>query len=442
MAGYLQESKTINGSTATEQLIKAALQDPNNPEPLYGLGYLHMQNGIRTKNTRELELAERYLITVLAQFPGNQNTLQALYNIYYDNILRSRSPDALGKATSIFMQLPDSVRSVSNPPSLAKFAAVAAEQERLHQPDRQMLREILLQAIHESPQTDNSYIQLAHLYREDRYFALAIATLKLGAENIQNSAALYRAIAEAYNKRAEVNGCNYEHVSDIQNAGKYYQLAIPLSPEDQTLHFALSESFFDQNLYQLGLNEVQIASDLKPSGESIGLAAQNFSVFGYHQQALALLQTAVAQGYNLGNAGHHEIYMNLGDWKNAAVGFNQYVQNRNKFSVYDLIKSDMIADQAKLSPWLNPGRISASTLWEKALLDYWSSSISADKLKNMANTHCEKTEYFFYTGYRDLQAGKTNQATAKFNAAIQQDTYRFIERPLARYFLQRYGTTE
>jgi lipoprotein NlpI len=62
-------------------------------------------------------------------------------------------------------------------------------------------------------------------------------------------------------------------------------------------------------------------------------------------------------------------------------------------------------------------------------------------LKKQAHTSCEKTEYYFYTGYKDLQAGQTSQANSKFNAAIAQNTYRFIERPLARYFLQKNTST-
>ena len=74
--------------------------------------------------------------------------------------------------------------------------------------------------------------------------------------------------------------------------------------------------------------------------------------------------------------------------------------------------------------------------WEQTLLNYWQARASADDLKKTALTRCEKTEYFFYTGYQDLQAGRTAQAHTKFKAAIDQNTYRFIERPLAAYFLQ------
>jgi len=437
MASYLQASQNINSNAMVLPLVQKALQDPNNTEPLYGLGYLHMQTGIANKNAAELELAEIYLKEVLTQFPGNQMVLQALYNVYYDNTLRSRTPTAFENAKALFVQIPESASGDLNPPSLAKFAATLHTQEKNRQPDRQALREILLAAIQESPQTGNAYIQLAALYSEDRYFPLAIATLKMGAENIQTSADLYKAIADTYVKRSEVNGCNYENPSDIQNSGKYYQLAIPLKPEDQALHFSLSQTFFDQNRNQLGLHEAQVALDIKPTKESISLKAQHLSTLGYHTQAIALLQNAVGQGYNLSEAGYHEIFMNQGDWKKAAEGFNAYVKNREKFSVYDLIKSDIIARQAQVQPWLLSKKVVISNKWEQTLFNYWGARINADELKKIALTRCEKTEYFFYTGYQDLQAGKTTQAHTKFKAAIDQNTYRFIERPLAAYFLQK-----
>lgn len=436
MASYFLQSQKLHNTNTVNQLIKTAQQDPSNTEPLYSLGYLHMQNGINSKNAQELNLAETYLTEVLIQFPGNQSVLQALYNVYYDNTLRNRNADAFEKAKAIFMQLPDAGRADMNPPSLAKFGATLLKQEQERQTNHQALREILLEAIHESPQIDTPYIQLARIYREDRYFALALATLKLGAETISNSAELYEAISDTYNKRAEVNGCNYEHKSDIKNASKYYQLAVPLKPDDQALHFALSQSFFDQNLNQLGLNEGKIALDLKTSSESISLNAQNYSTLGYHQQAVALLQQAIDQGYSASDSGYHEIYMNKGDWKNAASGFASYVKNREKFSVYDLIKSDMIAQQAQIQPWPISKKVAVNNTWEQALFNYWGARMSADDLKKMAHTSCEKTEYYFYTGYKDLLAGNKAQANTKFTAAINQNTYRFIERPLARYFLQ------
>ena len=437
MSSQLMASQKVNASPLVVEFIKKALTDPKNTEPLYGLGYLHMESGIQNKNASELELAEAYLTEVLTQFPGNQAVLQALYNVYYDSTLRGRLPSAVEKAKEIFKLIPESARGELNPPSLAKFAATAYQQEINKQPDRQALREILLAAIQESPQTENAYIQLARLYREDHYFPLAIATLKMGEENNKTSVDLYKTIADTYVKRSEVNGCNYENPSDIQNSSKYYQLAIPLKPEDQDLHTSLSQAFFDQNRNQLGLHEAQLALDIKPTKENMSLKAQHLSTLGYHPQALALLQAAVGKGYSLSEAGYHEIYMNQGDWAKAAEGFHAYSKNRTKFSVYDLIKSDIIAQQAQVQPWPLAKHVTTNTKWEQHLFDYWQARTSADELKKIALTRCEKTEYFFYTGYQDLHAGRTAQAHTKFKAAIDQNTYRFIERPLAAYFLQK-----
>ncbi len=145
----------------------------------------------------------------------------------------------------------------------------------------------------------------------------------------------------------------------------------------------------------------------------------------------------MALGYSASDAGYHELFMYNGDWKKSADAFAVYIQSRKKFSVYDLIKSDIIAQQAQIQPWLYSHQLSLQTTWEKSLLNFWQAKIDADELKKVAFTRCEKTEYFFYTGYQDLQAGRTAQAQAKFKAAIAQNTYRFIERPWANYFLNR-----
>ncbi|MET0357542.1 MAG: hypothetical protein ABW044_12245 [Cellvibrio sp.] len=436
LADRLQESIKINNSSSLNDVVQSALKDPGNAEPLYTIAYTHMQSGINNKNQRELELAEIYLKEVLTKFPGNRAALSVLYNVYYENILRNYKASAFEDAKGIFMQMPESARATMNPPSLARFVATALQQEKSRQLNIQALRGILLQAIQESPLTDTSYIHLAKLYRDDRYFSLAIATLKLGEENIRTSADLYKAIADTYVKRAEVNGCNYEHKSDIENAAKYYQLAIPLKPDDQILHASLAESFLDQGRNQLGLNEAKIALDIKSSNESLSLYAQSLSVLGYDAQAITFLEQAKAEGYGAQHAGYHEIYMNKGDWKNAAIGFNTYIKGREQFSVYDLIKSDIIAQQNKTVSPLTGAKVTTNNQWEQSLLSYWNTRSTADDLKKVAYTNCEKTEYYFYTGYKDLQAGQTTQARAKFTEAINQNTYRFIERPLAKYFLQ------
>jgi len=437
LAEYFDESLKINNASPINKFIQSAIQEPGNPEPLYSLGYFHMQSGISTKSKRELELADIYLNEVLTKLPGNSAVLSALYNVYYESVLRDYNANAFENAKAIFTQLPESSKATTNPPSLAKFVAAAIQQEKNRELNMEALRDILLHAIQESPLADNSYIHLAKLYRDDRYFSLALATLKLGAENIHTSADLYKAIAETYVKRAEVNGCSYEHAFDLENAAKYYQLAIPLKPDDQILHASLSESFLDQNRNQLGLNEAKIALDLKPTSAALGLYAQNLSMLGYHPQAKLVLDQAMAEGYGAEHAGYHEVYMNMGDWKNAAAGFNLYINEREKFTVYDFIKNDIIAQQTSSTTVLPIDKVVANTSWEKALFNFWASQSTDEALKKTAYTTCEKTEYYFYTGYKDLQAGKRAQAQTKFKEAINQNTYRFIERPLARYFLQQ-----
>lgn len=437
IAALLLDSKNTNNSNPVITAIKAINKDPNNPESLYTLGYLHMQSAIQNKNIHEKNLAVNYFNEILTMVPGNQAVLSSLYNIYYDETLHNTTPDAYENAKITFKQLPLSLHATMNPPSLARFAAVMNSQEKRKQTNHQELRELLLDAIQESPQSDNAYIQLARIYTEDHYFSLALATLKLGIENIGNSVDLFNATAATYENRADVNGCNYEHNSDILNATKYYKLAIPLKPDDQSLHYNLARSYFDQNLNQLALNEAMIATELHPDAENLSANAQNFSMLGYSQKSNELLAQALAQGYNISDTGYHEIYMNQGNWQQAAKGFSAYIQVTDKFTVYDLIKSDIISQQANLQPWPMNKKISLKTAWEAALYKYWSAAISDEELKQSAHNSCEKTEYFFYTGYKDMQRGQTTQAKLKFTAAINQNTYRFIERPLARYFLQK-----
>ena len=129
--------------------------------------------------------------------------------------------------------------------------------------------------------------------------------------------------------------------------------------------------------------------------------------------------------------------MNMGDWKNASAGFDLYSKEREKFTVYDFIKSDIIAQQTNNKAAISMDKVVANTSWEKALFNFWNAQSTDQALEKIAYTSCEKTEYYFYTGYKDLKNGKTAQAQAKFTAAIEQNTFRFIERPLARYFLQQ-----
>jgi hypothetical protein len=435
--GLLQESRKANSSAAISKLVKKVKQDPGNPELIYTLAYEHMQNAQTNKSVREHDLAISYFSKVLEMVPGSQAVLLSLYYIYYNDTINNHSPTSFENAKRIFMQVPESSRGEMNPPSLAKYALTVIWQETQHQPDHQYLRGILLDAMHELPSNDVAYIELAKLYSEDHYFALALATLKLGAENIHDSVELYKAIGITYEKRAEANGCNYEHSSDIANAAKYYKMAIPLKPTEQSLHYNLSRTLFDQNLNNLGLHEADIALELEASKIDLAIAAQNYSMLGNNKKANTLLGRAMESGYTMSETGYHEIFMNEGDWKTAAKGFSAYISGRTTYSVYDLIKSDIIAQQAQQKPWIVNKKISLNSDWEENLFKYWDTKITADELKTMAHTSCEKTEYYFYTGYQDYRDGKIELAKSKFSAAINQNTYRFIERPLARYFLQK-----
>lgn len=435
ITALLQESKKIQSSPTITSLIKKAEKNVNAPEPLYDLAYTHLKHAQATQNMSEYNLARNYFSEILLLVPGNLAVIGALYNIYYDDILHNRSTNAFQKAKDYFLQMPESIQATMNPPSLAKFVATAVAQEAQHQHDHQVLRDILLQAIQEQPKNDSAYIQLAKIYSEDHYFSLAIATLKLGSENIKDSAELYKAIASTYEKRANVNNCSYENPNDIANATKYYKLAIPLAPDNQELHYSLSSSLIDQHQNILGLNESSIALELDPNITALSITAQDYSILQHPQKAKELLALALNKGFSISEGSYHEINMNLGEWKNAADGFSAYVKTRNTFTVYDLIKSDIIAQQSKQQPWLTQDKITVENKWEESLLHYWTTSIGAENLKKMAHNSCEKTEYYFYSGYKDLRNGQTAQANAKFAEALNQKTYRFIERPLASYFL-------
>lgn len=437
LAALLEESRATTQSPMMIKFVEEAIAEPDNPERLYNLGYNHMQLGINNRDTRELKLATQYLTRVLAMVPGNQSVLNALYNVYYDDTFNNRYLAAYDTARDIWSQLAESTRLTMNPPSLAKFAATLIWQEKNHQADRQQLRDILLRATQENPYNDKAYIQLAKLYSEDHYFALALATLKLAEENITNSADLYKTIGLTYEQRAEANNCNYEHRGDIAKSAKYYKLAVPLKAEDAQLHYNLAYAFFDQDLNQLGLNETGLALELGKQVGDLALNAQHYSMLGMHSKANSFLNMALSQGYSAAEAGVHEIYMNQGDWQNAAKSFDSYLKSRSNFTVYDLIKSDIIARETQQRPLIVNQKISLGNDWEEALFNFWSAKISSEDLKKQAHNTCEKTEYYFYTGYRDLSAGQSDQAKTKFTAALDQKTYRFIERPLARLFLQQ-----
>ncbi|HSC67765.1 MAG TPA: hypothetical protein VLC79_08750, partial [Cellvibrio sp.] len=277
----------------------------------------------------------------------------------------------------------------------------------------------------------------AKMYREENYYPLAMATLKLGEQKITSSQGLYEAIANTYEARAEASGCSYEKSAYLKDAIHYYQKAVPLAPDDAEIHYALARLYLDQDLYQLALHESSILMELKPTAENIAFAAQNYSIQGNEQKAHSLLDQAKAKGLNKSDPAPHEIYMNSGDWMKAALSFNEYLQTQKNINVYDLIKADIISQQAdtdfaKVAP---QKQLIFNSEWEAAIYAYWTNKMTRSQLEQTAKNRCERTEYFFYSGYRDYRSGQTASAKASFSAALAQNTYRFIERPLARHFL-------
>lgn len=431
----LDKTATLDKSKNYKDLIADVEKDPSNPEPIYNLGYNHMQSALKSHALDEHDLAISYLSEALTIVPGNQSVLNALYAIYYEDTLREQ-PMGYENALKVFNQLPESSRNQLNPPSVARYVVETLNQQKTKQRNRQALRDILLTAIKEQPRNDVSYYQLARLYAEDRYYPMAIATLRLGLEQAPKSIDLIKYTASYYEERAESTGCNYEHTSYIQSANDYYKKAVALEPENPKYHYDLARTAMDLNLAHVSRYEMQLANELKVNPAGLMTAAQFSSIMGNHKEATALLQSALKQGYETKDSGFHEIYMNQGDWQNAAKGYAAYVKNLNKYSVYDLIKSDIIAKQAGTSPFIVNQKISLGSDWEESLFNFWNFKISDTDLKKSAKNLCEKTEYLFYSGYRDLMNNKKELAQSKFRETINQPVPRFIERPLARVFLE------
>jgi cytochrome c-type biogenesis protein CcmH/NrfG len=434
---------TSDSTNSTEEI--AALetqvqQTPNNAELHYKLGLAYIVHAEKNKSSRSRELAIKNFRTVLKLVPGNIATLKLLYNIYYEDIVAGNEK-AFTKASDLFNQLPSEIQTEVNAPSLGVFLHRYMAQKKSDKQNLPELYNALLAAMREQPASDKAYIQLAKMYREESYYPLALATLKLGAEQINDSQGLYEAIATTYEARAEASGCSYEKSAYIDDAIQFYQQAVPLAPGNAELHYALARLYLDQNRHQLALHESSILMDLEPTAENIAFSAQNYSMLGKEQNAYTLLEQAKTKGLASSNAAYHEIYMNSGDWMKAALSFTDYLQAQENINVYDLIKADIIGQHAdmdfsKLTP---QKKLVFNSEWEAAVYAYWINKMTGDQLKQAANNRCERTEYFFYAGYRDYRAGKNVAAKANFSAVLQQNTYRFIERPLARHFLTGLG---
>lgn len=429
------------GASAEIAVLQAEVdRTPNNAELHYKLGFAYIVDAEKNKSLRSREMAIKNFREVLKLVPGNPATLKLLYNIYYEDIVAGNEK-AFAKASNIFGQLSTATQMEVNAPSLGVFLHHYLAQKKSGKKNLPELYEALLAAIHEQPASDKAYIQLAKMYRDENYFPLALATLKLGAEQIADSSDLYEAIATTYEARAEASGCSYEQAAYLSDAIHFYQQAVPLAPESAELHYALARLYLDQNRYQLALHESSILVELEPTAENIAFSAQNYSILGKAHRAHTLLEQAQTKGLTAGDSAYHEIYMNSGEWTKAALSFTDYLQAQKNISVYDAIKADIIGQQAdmdfsKLTP---QKQLVFNSEWEAAVYAFWTNKMTRSQFEQKAKNSCELTEYFFYSGYRDYRAGKLSAARQNFSAALQQNTYRFIERPLARHFLNGLG---
>ena len=435
---------TTTASTSTPAEIVALEAEvertPNDAELHYKLGLAYIVHAEKNKSARSRELAIKNFRQVLTLVPGNPATLKLLYNIYYEDIVAGNEK-AFTKASNIFNQLSTATQMEVNAPSLGVFLHRYVAQNKSGKKNLPELYRALLAAIHEQPASDKAYIQLAKMYREENYFPLALATLKLGAEQIADSGDLYEAIANTYEARAEASGCNYETTAYVGDAIHFYQQAVPLAPESAKLHYALARLYLDKNLYQLALHEASILVELEPTAENIAFSAQNYSILGKEQIAHQLLQQAKTQGLTASDSASHEIYMNSGEWMKAALSFTDYLQAQKNISVYDVVKADIIGQQADLDfdNLVQKKQLVFNSEWEAAVYAFWTDKMTRSQLEKTAKNRCERTEYFFYSGYLDYRAGNIPAARKNFSAALQQNTYRFIERPLARHFLTGLG---
>jgi hypothetical protein len=444
ISGCSQPLPKSSTTTATAGISSAAnseiaalemrcAQEPNNAELRYELSLAYLADAEKKQSPASRTLAEDSLKKVLQLVPGNPATLKLLY---YEETVKG---DALAysKANTIFAQLTPASRRQVNAPSLGIFLHNYVAQKKSGHKNTPLLHRTLLDAIHEQPQADKAYIQLARMYREEEFYPLALATLKLGEEQIKDSEGLYEAIANTYEARAEASGCSYEKTAYLQDALRYYQQAIPLAASSPELHFALARLFLDANHYQLALHESAILMELDPSPENIAFYAQNYSILGHDQKAYTLLEQAKSKGLGVSDSAYHEIYMNSGDWMKAALSFTEYLQSQPNINVYDAIKADIIGQQADwdFTKIIAQKKLVFNSEWEAAVYAYWTNKMTRNDLQNNAKNRCERTEYLFYSGYRDYRAGNIAAAKQHFSAALQQNTYRFIERPLARHFL-------
>ena len=425
-------------TTKIDRLHTEVEKHPDNPEILYQLALAYWDEAEDSNSQPNRDKALHYFKQVLVLAPENTATLQAIYNVHYKNTLRQGQVN-IEEAKTSYQSLPLDVRQQLNPPSLALFIHTYIKQSKAEEKQYSELQQLLMDAIIEQPLNENAYIHLASLYRAQGYYPLALANLKFASEQIPDSAELYTAIAKTYESRAESSGCSYEHLSQLNAAIEFYKRAIPLDAENPELHFNLAQLYLDKNQYQLALNETRIILELDPTAENLAFMAQQYSMYNQQEKAKALLTKARHQGLKVQDSSLHEIYMYAGDWPAAAQAFTDYAKNRASLNAYDAIKADIISRESNLNllPAIRDKEIHFSSDWEAAVFAFWTDKITRQQLAKQAHNRCERTELYFYSGYRNLITGNNLQARQELTAAIAENTYRFIERPLARHFLEK-----
>jgi len=411
-------------------------QDSSNPEKWYNLGMAYWNDYQSSMRPFSQNQAISNFETVLKMVPGNVVTINVLYNIYYRELIAGDAA-AYDLAQHYFGQLSPEQQKKLNPPDLAKYIYAFYAQRKANQFDYKELHQILLAAIKEQPYAEASYIQLAKLYSRESYYPLAIATLNLGLELNLESVDLIKSVASTYEARASANGCYYDNQQYIDKASRYYLRAIPLQTDSAELHSALAKSMLDRDMPQLAEYETQLLLGLKSNIENYAFAAHNYALMGKKDKANDYLEMAKTAGLPATDSAYHEIYMISGDWLKAALSFTDYIQSQKRIQVYDVIKADIISQQSKinLAKLIDKKEVVYASDWQTLLYAWWQGEMTQKKLLSVATNKCERAEFYFYSGYKSLRAGDKLAAKSAFNSVIEQNTYRFIERPLAKGFL-------
>ena len=428
--------KSFAKTAAIIQAEKARDQDPDDPERWFNLGMLYWHDYEEHVRPFSRDQAIKSFQSVLKIMPGNVSTIKALYKIYYRSLILG-DIESFVPAKNYFNQLTPEDQKSLNPPSFAQYIHFHYQQEKEKKVNYSLLHKILLQAIQEQPYSEVSYVQLSKLYAKQFHYPLAIATLNLGFERNPESTDLLKAIASTYEARASAESCHYENARFIDKASHHYLKAIPLQADSAELHLGLARLFMDRNLPQLAANETQILLSLKSDAANYAFAAHNYAFMGKRDLAYRYIELAKTAGLLSSNSAYYEIYMTSGDWLKAALSFTDYIQSQKRLAVYDVIKADIIAQQSKvnLSRLASNKNLVYANDWQALLHAWWQGEISQEKLASFASNKCEKTELYFYAGYKALQSGDKVAAKDAFIKSIEQNTYRFIERPLAKRFL-------